>query len=146
MADRAAMTESRYRSFVAMALLAQADGDPEGAVGLLDQAEQLYRPVFFPDVRPIAAMKARIWITQGRLTETADWARERGVTATDEVSYLHEFHHCCSDARAREPGHRRGGCPRSSRLFTPRPGIHALTDHVQHQRVHLLDPGGLLRR
>jgi LuxR family maltose regulon positive regulatory protein len=93
LADRAAMTESRYRSFVAMALLAQADGNPEGAVGLLDQAEHLYRPGFFPDVRPIAAMKARIWIAQGRLTEAADWARERGVTATDEVSYRHEFDH-----------------------------------------------------
>ena len=92
-ADRAAMTESRYRWFVAMALLAQADGDPEEAVGLLGQAEQLYRPGFFPDVRPIAAMKARIWITQGRLTEAADWAWERGVSAADEVSYLHEFDH-----------------------------------------------------
>jgi LuxR family maltose regulon positive regulatory protein len=93
LADRAAMTESRYRWFVAMALLAQADGDPAGAVERLDQAEHLYRPGFFPDVRPIAAMKARIWIAQGRLTEAADWARERGVSATDEVSYLHEFDH-----------------------------------------------------
>jgi LuxR family maltose regulon positive regulatory protein len=51
------MTESRYRSFVAMALLAQADGDPEAAVGLLGQAEHLYRPGFFPDVRPIAPQR-----------------------------------------------------------------------------------------
>ena len=56
--DRAAMTESRYRWFVAMARVAHADGDPDEAVNLLDQAEQLYRPGFFPDVRPIAAMKS----------------------------------------------------------------------------------------
>ena len=93
LADRAAMTESRYRWFVAMGLLARADGDPEGAVQLLDQAEQLYRPGFFPDVRPIAAIKARIWIAQGKLSEAADWARERGVSATDDARYLSEFDH-----------------------------------------------------
>jgi LuxR family maltose regulon positive regulatory protein len=87
------MTESHYRWFVAMALLRQAYGDPEEAVGLLDQADQFYRPGFFPDVRPIAAMRARIWIAQGWLTEAADWARERGVSAADDVSYLREFDH-----------------------------------------------------
>ena len=91
--DRVAMTESRYRWFVAMGRVARADGEPEEAVGLLDQAEQLYRPGFFPDVRPIAAMKARIRIGQGKLSQAADWARERGVSAADAASYLHEFDH-----------------------------------------------------
>jgi LuxR family transcriptional regulator, maltose regulon positive regulatory protein len=93
LADRAAMTESRYRWSVAMGLLAQSNGDPEGAVQFLDQAEQLYRPGFFPNVRPITAMKARIWIAHGELSEAADWARDRGVSATDDVSYLSEFDH-----------------------------------------------------
>ncbi|MEO8517843.1 MAG: LuxR C-terminal-related transcriptional regulator [Dermatophilaceae bacterium] len=90
---RALMTESRYRWFVAMGLVAQAEGDPEGAGTLLDQAEQLYRPGFFPDVRPLGAMKARVWITQGNLPGAAEWAHERGVSATDDVSYLREFDH-----------------------------------------------------
>ncbi len=93
LAERAAMTESRYRWFVARGLLARAEGDPEQAVSLLDQAEQLYRPGFFPDVRPIAAIKARIWIAQGQLSEAADWARERGVSVTDDARYLSEFDH-----------------------------------------------------
>ena len=38
-------------------------------------------------------MKARIWIAQGKLAEAADWARERGVSATDDASYLSEFDH-----------------------------------------------------
>ena len=87
------MNEGRYRWFVARGLLAQAEGDPDAAVSHLDQAEQLYRPGFFPDVRPIPAMKARIWIAQGKLSEAADWARDRGVSVTDDASYLSEFDH-----------------------------------------------------
>ena len=59
------MNEGRYRWFVAMGLLADAEGDSDEAVRLLDRAAELYRPGFFPDVRPIAAIKARIWIAQG---------------------------------------------------------------------------------
>ncbi len=87
------ITESRYRWFVAMAKVAQAAHDPDEAIQLLDQAERLYRPGFFPDVRPIAAMKSRIWITQGKLAEAADWAQERGLSANEAVSYLREFDH-----------------------------------------------------
>jgi LuxR family maltose regulon positive regulatory protein len=91
--ERAVMTESRYRWFVAMGLLTDAAGDPEGAIALLETAEQFYRPGFFPEVRPIAAMKARIWIAQGELSKAADWAHERGVSATDDAGYLREFDH-----------------------------------------------------
>jgi LuxR family maltose regulon positive regulatory protein len=91
--EGAAMTEGRYRWFVAMSRVAEVEGDPEQAITLLDRAEQLYRPGFFPDVRPIAAMRARVWIAHGKLPEAADWARERGVSATDDASYLSEFDH-----------------------------------------------------
>jgi len=60
---------------------------------LLDTAEQLYRPGFFPDLRPIAAMRARVWITHGNLSQAADWAQERGLSASDDASYLIEFDH-----------------------------------------------------
>ncbi len=91
--EGAAMTEGRYRWFVAMGRIADAEGDPEEAITMLDKAEQLYRPGFFPDVRPIAAMKARIWIAHGNLSQAADWAHERGVSATDDAAYLSEFDH-----------------------------------------------------
>ncbi|WP_325004181.1 LuxR C-terminal-related transcriptional regulator [Intrasporangium sp.] len=91
--ERAGPSESRYRWFVAMSQVAQAAGDPEEAVALLDEAERLYRPGFFPDVRPIAAMRARVWVAHGKLREAAYWARERRVSVTDEASYLAEFDH-----------------------------------------------------
>ncbi len=91
--EHASLAESRYRWFVAMGRVAGAEGDPEQALDLLDQAEKVYLRGFFPDVRPIAAMRARVWIAQRELTRAADWARERGVAATDEVSYLREFDH-----------------------------------------------------
>ena len=48
---------------------------------------------FFPDVRPIAALKARVWIAQGKLDEALGWAREQGLSAEDDLSYLREFEH-----------------------------------------------------
>ena len=88
-----AMNEGRYRWFVAMGLARQSRRRPGEAVVLLDQAGELYRPGFFPDVRPIPALKARIWIAQGNLADAGDWARDRGVSVTDDASYLKEFDH-----------------------------------------------------
>ncbi len=91
--ERASMGESGYRWFVAMSRVAAAEDDPQAAVVLLEQAERLYRSGFFPDVRPIEAMKARIRIGQGMLSDAVDWAGARGVSLTDEVTYLREFDH-----------------------------------------------------
>lgn len=91
--EAAAMTERRYRWFVAMSRISGAEGDREAEISLLDTAERLYLPGFFPDLRPVAAIRARAWIAQGRLSEAADWASERGVAATDDAAYLREFDH-----------------------------------------------------
>lgn len=91
--ERASMTENRYRRFVSMGRVAEIEGDPEGAIALLEQAEGLYVRGFFPYVRPIAAIKARVRIAQGSLLKAADWARVEGVSALDDVDYLREFDH-----------------------------------------------------
>ena len=76
-----------------MARIREAQGDLDGALDLLDEAERLYVGDFFPDVRPVAALKARVWVAQGRLGEALGWAREQGLSVEDDLSYLREFEH-----------------------------------------------------
>jgi LuxR family maltose regulon positive regulatory protein len=87
------LPQNDYRSRVALAAIRRIEGDPSGTLELLTQAEHLYVGDFSPDVRPVAAVKARVWIAQGHLSEAWEWAREHGVTAADELSYVHEFEH-----------------------------------------------------
>jgi len=82
-----------YRWRVAMSRSREAQGDLDGALALLDEAEPLYVSDFFPNVRSVSALKARVRIAQGRLGGALDWARERGLSAHDDLSYLREFEH-----------------------------------------------------
>jgi LuxR family maltose regulon positive regulatory protein len=82
-----------YRWRVAMARILEAQGDLDGALDMLEEAERLYVSDFHPNVRPIAALRARIWVAQGRLGEALGWARERSLSAHDDLSYLREFEH-----------------------------------------------------
>src|SRR5438477_3668597 len=76
-----------------MARIREAEGDLAGALDLLHEAERLYVSDFFPNVRPVAAWKTRVWVAQGRLGEALDWAREQGLSVSDDLSYLREFEH-----------------------------------------------------
>ena len=89
----AGLPKNPYRWRVAMARIRQAQGDLDGALDLLDEAERLYVSDFSPNVRPVAASKTRVWVAQGRLREALDWAREQGLSADDNLSYLREFEH-----------------------------------------------------
>ena len=91
--ERTGLPQHPYRWRVAMAHLQQDQGDFAGAVELLDEAERLYVSDFFPDVRPVSAMRARVWIMQGRLDDASRWQQEIGFTATDDLSYLREYCH-----------------------------------------------------
>jgi LuxR family maltose regulon positive regulatory protein len=91
--DENGLPQNPYRSRVAAARIRQAEGDLDGALELLTEAERLYVGDFSPNVRPIAALKARVWIAQGKLSDALGWARERGLSATDDLSYMREFEH-----------------------------------------------------
>ncbi len=91
--EHTGLPQNRYRSRVAMARVREAEGDLGGALDLLDEAERLYVSDFFPNVRPVPAVRARVWIAQGRLDEALGWARAQGLSADDDLSYLREFEH-----------------------------------------------------
>ena len=146
--EHAAMPQHPYRWRAAMARLLQAEGRAEEALTLLEEAEPLYASAFFPDVRPLAALRARMWIALGRLREARGWAREAGLSAEDDLSYLGEFAHITlarlllavtkTDSGTRSPW-RRPGPPRSS----PGGGRNGNQDR---QRDRNLGPRGARRR
>jgi LuxR family maltose regulon positive regulatory protein len=91
--DENGLPQNPYRSRIAAAQIRLAEGDLDGALELLTESERLYVGNFFPDVRPIAALKARVWIAQGKLSEASAWAREHGISAADELTSVREFEH-----------------------------------------------------
>ena len=91
--EKAQLPVSRYRLCIDQARLNETQGDLEGALALLDEAQRLYIRSPLPDFSPISALKARIWVAQGSLTKALEWAREQGLSVNDAPSYLREFEH-----------------------------------------------------
>jgi LuxR family maltose regulon positive regulatory protein len=91
--EQAGLPQNRYRWRVAMAGIREAEGDLDGAVDLLNDAQRAYVSDFSPEVRPIPALRARVWIRQGRLGEALGWVRERGLSVDEDLTYLREFEH-----------------------------------------------------
>lgn len=89
--DLNGLPKNPYRWRVAMAQIRETQRDLEGALVLLDEAESLYMGDFSPNVRPISALKARVWIKQGELEKALDWARERKLSIEEDPGYLREF-------------------------------------------------------
>ncbi|MCB0104495.1 MAG: tetratricopeptide repeat protein, partial [Caldilineaceae bacterium] len=89
----AALPNWPCRRAIVQAQMQQTLGDLAGALDLLDEAARRYVREPVPDLRPIAALKARVWVRQGRLTDALRWVRERGLLAADALSYRREFEH-----------------------------------------------------
>lgn len=87
------LPQNRYRWRVAMARVREAQGEFDSALELLSEAEHLYMSDFSPKVRPVTALKTRAYLAQGRLDEGLAWVHARGLSASDTLSYLHEFEH-----------------------------------------------------
>jgi LuxR family maltose regulon positive regulatory protein len=87
------LPQNPYRLRVARARIALAEGHPDEALSALDDAEHRYDGDFSPNVRPIAALRARVWVLQGRLADARAWSRQVSIAADDELTYLREFEH-----------------------------------------------------
>ena len=120
-AERVAHAGNRERWCTAMARILEARGDLKGALGLLGEAETHERRDPVPRAHPIPAMKARIWVAQGRMAEAMAWVRDRSLSVDDDLSFMREFEHVTL-ARVLLARHRTGG-----------------DEHTLHEAVRLLE-------
>ncbi|HEU4328046.1 MAG TPA: LuxR C-terminal-related transcriptional regulator [Roseiflexaceae bacterium] len=91
--EQAALIDWPFRWHLAQARIEESSGNWEAALDLLDAAERRYLPNPVPDLRPVAALKARVYLRQGNLPAATAWVAACGITATDALSYGHEFEH-----------------------------------------------------
>ncbi|MEQ1900548.1 MAG: LuxR C-terminal-related transcriptional regulator [Devosia sp.] len=89
--DLTGLPQYPARSLVAMARLEQAEGRIEDALALLDEATRVYVGDFFPNVRPIAAMRARMQIEQRDWPAVERWLRESGLGPDSDLAYVREY-------------------------------------------------------
>ncbi|MER7251504.1 LuxR C-terminal-related transcriptional regulator [Kribbella sp. NPDC000426] len=83
------LPQNPYRWRLAMARIREAEGDLDSALELLDAAIKVYVGDFSPNVRPLAAVRARVLIARGELVAAQEWAD----SVPAELSYLHEYEH-----------------------------------------------------
>ena len=91
--EQAALIDWPFRWHLAQAQIEESSGNWETALDLLDAAERRYLPNPVPNLRPVAALKARVYLRQGNLAAATAWVAACGITATDDLSYRREFEH-----------------------------------------------------
>src|SRR4029079_5789390 len=74
-----------------MADVRAAVGDWRAADALLEEADRLYNGDFSPNVRPVVATRARLWVRAGDLAAARHWARQRELSPHMDVTYVHEY-------------------------------------------------------
>jgi len=83
-----------YRHWVLSRVrIKEAEGDLDGVIKILNEADRLYYRHPIPDVRPLTALIARALLAEGRLPKALLWASERGLSVDDDLTYLREFDH-----------------------------------------------------
>jgi LuxR family maltose regulon positive regulatory protein len=80
-----------YNKRRAQAYLKESEGDLDATLHLWDEAARVYVRTPIPDLRPVDAMKARIYIKQNRLDKAQAWASRSGLSLYDAPDFLHEF-------------------------------------------------------
>ncbi|MEM7648962.1 MAG: LuxR C-terminal-related transcriptional regulator [Cyanobacteria bacterium P01_A01_bin.70] len=106
--EQVSISAAAYLWWLVKAQITAAQGDLDTAFDQLHEAAQLYRRSPVPNVRPVAALKVRLWLWQGRLAEALEWLQESGLSVDDEPSYLREYEHLTL-ARVLIAQYRQGG-------------------------------------
>ena len=91
--DHKGLPQNPYRWRVVAARLREAEGDLDGALELLDEADHVYAGDYSPNVQPVPAVRARLWLRRGEPARAEAWAADRRLSADDDLSYLREYEH-----------------------------------------------------
>jgi LuxR family maltose regulon positive regulatory protein len=91
--EQVELPDWQHRWYIAQARLNETKGDLDSALDLLEEAERRFVRTPVPIITPIAALKTRIRIAQGKISEALDWVRTRDLSVDDDISYMHEFEH-----------------------------------------------------
>ncbi len=89
--EGAGLPQNPYRWRVAMAALRDGQGDPAAAAGLLAEAERVYVGDFSPNVRPVAATRARLAAARGDLAGARAWLASVSLGLDNDPIYRHEY-------------------------------------------------------
>ena len=93
LAERASITENQHQWPTVAAGVRAAQGEYEQALRLLNEATRLYRAGFYPDLRPLAAVKARVHLTRGDLDAVLRWTAEENLEFDDQAEFAREYAH-----------------------------------------------------
>ena len=80
-----------YHKCVAQARWKEAEEEFDAALEWLEAAQQAYVMTLMPDSHPVGALKARIYLKQGRLAKAQNWVQKQSLSVDDEIRYLREF-------------------------------------------------------
>lgn len=89
--EQAELPDWKYRSCITHASIREAQGDLEGALDLINEAERVHIRGPLPDVHPVVALRVRVWLKQGKLSDARGWADEQKLSVDDDLSFMHEF-------------------------------------------------------
>ena len=78
---------------IARIKIKESEGDLDGVLKILGEAENMYYRHPIPDVTPLPALISRAQLAQGRLNDVLLWVNESGLSINDDLSYLREFEH-----------------------------------------------------
>lgn len=91
--ESTSLPDWQHRMYVVQAKMRWIEGDLDGALALLDEAERQFRLTPLPDAQPASAWRARIWIEQGKLDQAHAWVQQQGLSVDDDLHFLREFEH-----------------------------------------------------
>lgn len=89
--DNVALPTWEQQYYMTQAQIHVTRGEYQMALDVLDEAERIYTVTALPEVRPLSAQNARIWIVLGQLDKALQWAQQQALSWDTDVVYMREY-------------------------------------------------------